>query len=269
MEIEFIDIEKLSEDPNNARVHSEANLRAIKGSLAKFGQQKPIVVDKKNVVIAGNGTLRAAIQLGWEDIQVVRTELEGYEAMAFALADNKTAELAEWDIETLKKSLEELKLNEFETVDLGFMDDIDTDFLDGDGEKSSEGSEDEGDDNGQYSKKIEAPVYEPQKDEPPAISELADFSKRDELLKKIKKADLSKEQKDFLKAAANRHVGFDYEQIAEYYAHASKEMQELMEESALVIIDFDKAIENGFVQLSKDIEATYTSEELEGDSDEG
>lgn len=120
MQIESIEIDKLAEDPNNARLHNPRNLWAIKGSLAKFGQQKPIVVDKNNVVIAGNGTLRAAKDLGWQSIDIVRTELEGYQAAAFALADNRTSELAEWDLVQLKETVDSLKLNELEIDELAF-----------------------------------------------------------------------------------------------------------------------------------------------------
>lgn len=95
--IERVSIASLVEDPANVRRHPERNLEAIKGSLARFGQQSPIVVDADNVVRAGNGRLRAARALGWSEIDVVRTELRGAEATAFAIADNRTAELAEWD----------------------------------------------------------------------------------------------------------------------------------------------------------------------------
>ena len=68
---------------------------------------------------------------------------------------------------------------------------------------------------------------------------------------------MTEEVRDFLQYAATRHVVFNYQNIAEFYAHADKETQELMERSALVIIDFDKAIENGFVEMSKDISKLY------------
>lgn len=94
-------ISELSFDPSNARKHSRKNIDAIKGSLAKFGQQKPIVINDKNIVIAGNGTMDAARELGWEHLDCVVTTLQGYEELAYALADNRTAELAEWDSKTL------------------------------------------------------------------------------------------------------------------------------------------------------------------------
>lgn len=63
-----------------------------------------------------------------------------------------------------------------------------------------------------------------------------------------------------MRAAATRHIVFNYERIADYYASASKEVQELMEQSALVIIDFDKAIEQGFVQLNDKMRMLYEQE---------
>jgi ParB-like chromosome segregation protein Spo0J len=75
MKIETTKISELSLDPSNVRKHSRRNLDAIKASLRKFGQQKPIVVDATGVVLAGNGTLTAARELGWSVIQIVRTRL--------------------------------------------------------------------------------------------------------------------------------------------------------------------------------------------------
>ena len=70
----------------------------------------------------------------------------------------------------------------------------------------------------------------------------------------INESNVSQEEKEFLKLAATRHIVFTYSKIADYYAHASKEMQGLMEQSALVIIDLDDAIANGYIKYSKAIE---------------
>jgi ParB-like chromosome segregation protein Spo0J len=112
MKTETIEVDKLTQDPVNARKHSARNIDAIKASLARFGQQKPIVIDANNVVRAGNGTLEAAKALGWEDIRVIRSELDGSEMTAFAIADNRTAELAEWDYEVLGQVLGALEGDE-------------------------------------------------------------------------------------------------------------------------------------------------------------
>jgi DNA modification methylase len=108
VKVESVPIATLSQDPANARKHDDKNLEAIKASLRRFGQQKPIVVDSSNVVRAGNGTLAAATALGWDSINIVQTDLQGSEATAYAIADNRTAELAEWDESVLAASLSSL-----------------------------------------------------------------------------------------------------------------------------------------------------------------
>jgi ParB-like chromosome segregation protein Spo0J len=120
MNFETIGVAELSLDPSNVRKHSRRNLDAIKASLRKFGQQKPIVVDAKGIVLAGNGTLTAAQELGWTEIQIVRTELAGVEATAFAIADNRTAELAEWEEDKLNAVLKSLQDEGVDLVDVGY-----------------------------------------------------------------------------------------------------------------------------------------------------
>ena len=90
-------VNELSADPANLRKHNERNIEAIKASLRRFGQQKPIVVNDKGIVIAGNGTLEAARALGWDTIAVVHTRLDDHGQVLYGIADNRTAELAEWD----------------------------------------------------------------------------------------------------------------------------------------------------------------------------
>ena len=105
MKVESIKIASLAADPKNARKHDRRNLDTIKASLVRFGQQKPIVIDGAGQVVAGNGTLAVAAELGWDKIEAVRTALIGREAIAFAVADNRTAELAEWDEDILAETL--------------------------------------------------------------------------------------------------------------------------------------------------------------------
>ena len=112
MDIETIEIKELMNDPANVRKHDERNLDSIKASLLRFGQQKPIVVDGKGIVVAGNGTLMGARSLGWKEIQIVRTELEGADAVAYAIADNRTAELAVWDEDALAQTLASLQIDD-------------------------------------------------------------------------------------------------------------------------------------------------------------
>ena len=116
-----ISIAELSLDPRNARKHSQRNLDAIAASLLKFGQRKPLVVHR-GVVLAGNGTLEAARSIGWTEIEVseVPDDWDDETAKAYALADNRTAELAEWDESELAKQLLELVEQDWDIAELGF-----------------------------------------------------------------------------------------------------------------------------------------------------
>lgn len=123
MKIDTTPISTLTMDPANVRKHSERNLESIRASLNRFGQQKPIVVNKDGVILAGNGTYAAAKSLGWKEIQVVRTDLNGADAVAYAIADNRTAELAEWDGAALAETLAALQNDEeYDHLVTGFTD---------------------------------------------------------------------------------------------------------------------------------------------------
>ena len=104
-----VKVESLSLDPRNARTHGTKNLAAIRASLERFGQRQPLVVSKDGVVIAGNGRLEAAREMGWTHIAVVRVEDTHAEASAYAIADNRTSDLAGWDDGVLAEILEELR----------------------------------------------------------------------------------------------------------------------------------------------------------------
>jgi len=123
MILETVDISDISQDPANVRKHSDRNLEAIAASLRAFGQQKPIVVDKRGVILAGNGTYEAAKRIGWDKIQITRTDLSGTLATAYAIADNRTAELAEWDDTALAEQLRALQSEEFNLANVGYTDD--------------------------------------------------------------------------------------------------------------------------------------------------
>ena len=113
-----------------------------------------------------------------------------------------------------------------------------------------------GDEEKKYSEKIQSPIYEP-KNKKPHILELMDESKSKRLINEIMNSSVMDYEKKFLIEAAKRHTIFNYENIADYYAHSSLEMQKLMEHSALVIIDFESAIQYGYVKLCKDIRTQY------------
>jgi DNA modification methylase len=129
MKTERVPIGSVQFDPANVRRHGEKNLDAIKASLSRFGQQKPIVVDADGIVRAGNGTLMAAKALGWPEVTIVRTALKGAEATAYAIADNRTAELAEWDDDALAQTLAALQIEDEELAKATGFDDADIDAM--------------------------------------------------------------------------------------------------------------------------------------------
>jgi hypothetical protein len=121
MKVEEVWIDSITMDPQNARKHSKRNIEAIAGSLATFGQRRPLVV-WDGIVIAGNGTLEAAKSIGWTQIEVTRVPADWTheQARAYALADNRTSELADWDHEILADQLIELDSVGYEISDWGF-----------------------------------------------------------------------------------------------------------------------------------------------------
>lgn len=117
--MELVPIDQVILDPNNARDHPRKNIDEIKASLRDFGQQKNIVIKKDMTVVAGNGTVIAARELGWKEIKANITELTDEEAMAYALADNQVALSATWNPEILNQQLEILKVD-FDLPSFGF-----------------------------------------------------------------------------------------------------------------------------------------------------
>lgn len=108
-----IPIAELVPDPANARLHGEKNLASIRGSLAQFGQRRPAVVQRQGMIIrAGNGMVASALQLGWTHIAAIIVDEDNISATAFGIADNRTAELAEWDKDVLDKLLQDLEVGD-------------------------------------------------------------------------------------------------------------------------------------------------------------
>lgn len=123
MKIEKIKIATLTPDPKNARVHNKKNIEAIASSLREFGQRTPIVLQRRPegelIVRKGNGTVEAAKSLGWKEIEALVFEEDDVKAQAYAIADNRTGELAEWDETILAELLDDLA-SEYDVNDLGF-----------------------------------------------------------------------------------------------------------------------------------------------------
>src|SRR5436309_909359 len=108
--IKRVPLASLHLDPSNARTHGPENLEAIVGSLRRFGQAEPLVVQAgSGRVIGGNGRLVAMKKLGWTECDVVQLDIDDLQATALGIALNRTGELAEWDEPALVKLLQELQ----------------------------------------------------------------------------------------------------------------------------------------------------------------
>jgi hypothetical protein len=118
----LVPLGSLAEDPGNARTHGGRSIPGIAASYARFGQQRPIVVDARGVVRAGNGQLAAAASLGWTHVAAVTSDLPDAELAAFALADNRTAELSQWDFEALAGHFKAFQSGGTPFDDLGWAD---------------------------------------------------------------------------------------------------------------------------------------------------
>ena len=255
--VEKWSIDKLIPYARNSRTHSDEQIAQIAASIKEWGWTTPVLVDEQGGIIAGHGRTLAAQKLKMAEVPVmVAKGWSDAKKRAYIIADNKLAQNAGWDNVMLSLELEELSNLGFDIDLTGFTPEEITElsFLDADDEQI---------DNSKYTKKIDAPVYAPSGD-CPGVDELYDKVKYEELTAKIyQNPDIKQEIKDFLLASAARHIRFDFEQIAEFYAHAEPDLQQLMEDSALVIIDFDKAIANGYVKLSQNISDVYASEKVE------
>ena len=116
-----------------------------------------------------------------------------------------------------------------------------------------------GEEEKKYSKKVDSPTYSPREGRGD-LKDCYDPQKYLRLCRMIDESNVTNEEKSFLRLAASRFIQFNYEAIADHYAIASEDVRGLMEKLALVIIDFDKAIEEGFVQLNDKMRIIYEQE---------
>ena len=247
MQIEKIKVDEIIPYADNAKLHPERQIEQIRSSILEFGFNDPIAIDENNVVIEGNGRLMAIKDLGFKEVDCIRIEgLTEEQKRAYILVHNQLTMNTGFDIDILNRELEKIKGIDMKQFDFELNIDFDTDIDTGDGTK--------------YTQKVDVPQYEPT-GERPDIWELVDTAKADSFLEEINESKVSPEEKDFLIKATRRLYEFNYKKVAEYYAQASPEMQELMEHLALVIIDFDNAIAYGYAQLSAALEEMRAEDE--------
>lgn len=235
MQIINININEIKEYENNAKIHTEEQIEQIINSIQRYGNNDPIAIDENNVIIEGHGRYIALKRLGVEEIPVIKLEhLTEEQKREYILVHNKLTMNTGFDIEKLQAELELIDYDmsnfDFEVFE-EYVEELESPYTD----------------------KITTPTYKPTKEKAPEVCELFDIGKCRRLIEEIEQSDLDDEVKEFLKIASYRHVVFDYRNIAEFYSHADKETQELFEKNLLVIVDYNKAIENGVVAITSQI----------------
>lgn len=232
--------------PLNFRIHTALQSQLVEENLDRLGWIDEVTVNRATGRVI-NGHLRVVLAMRREERVPVRyVELsEAEEQLALATFDPLSA-LAEIDaalLDQLQANIVEALPGEAERLRLLDMAMRPGNYEDGEEEVGLSDN---------YSRKIESPVYGVTGECPP-VAALCDRSKTEQLLAEIERTELPEEVAAFLRFAAERHTVFKFRSIAEFYAHADAATQDLMERSALVIIDFDDAIERGFVALNRDI----------------
>ena len=249
MEIVYKKINELKPYENNSRTHDESQIKQICESIKEYGWTNPVLIDEKGMIIAGHGRVEAGKKLDIKEVPcIVLSGLTDAQKKAYVIADNKMALNAGWNEELLKTELEKLKELDFDLELTGFS------------KKELDKLFDEMNESNPYTAKTEIPQYEI-KGEMPEIYELIEEEKVNQLIEDIRKSNVGEKEKEFLIKSAYRHYGFNYSKIAEYYCHQNKEMQELMEKSALVIIDINNAIAEGYAELKEEMEEMIEDEE--------
>lgn len=226
--MKYLPISEIQVNPENPRTIKNDKFKKLVNSIKEFPEMleaRPIVINKDFVILGGNMRYKAVVESGLTEIPVKIVDWSEEKQREFIIKDNVSG--GEWDWDALAKEWDEGELEEWGLDIPGGSFDDET-----------------------YSKKIKSIIYEV-KGEKPELSECFDSEKASELIDKINESDIEGELKEFLIFSAYRHIVFNYENIAEYFAHSDKKTKELFEQSALVIVDYEKAVENGYAILSK------------------
>lgn len=247
-----VEASQLKPNPKNWRTHPKEQQEALKGILAEVGYADALLCREleDGSLMLVDGHLRAETTPD-EKVPVLVLDIDEAESDKLLLSLDPLAALAETNAVALDGLLHEVNTG---NEGLSKM------YSDLAAAADLYETKDKEEKENPYTDKQVAPIYEPT-GEQPKVAELCNMEKFLKLKKEVEKSKLPKDMKTFLVAAAYRHVVFDFEKVAEYYAHADADTQKLFEDSALVIIDFDKAIEDGYTQLGKELEEVYELDE--------
>lgn len=236
---------QLDSVPQNPRDLTNDGFELAKKSIAEFPemlQVRTLVVvpkDNKYVTIGGNQRLRAMRDLGYTEAPCVVVDWNSDQIQRFIIADN--LEYGVWNYDMLANDWDAEQLIEWglDLPDYENLNENEEELL-----------------NNEYTNKIEVPLYLPN-NEKPCVDDLINIEKTQIFIAEIQNLEVTKEIKEFLISSAYRHNVFNYSKIADFYAHSEKKVQDIMEKLALVIIDYNKAYENGYITLTKDLAKLY------------
>lgn len=238
--------DQLLANPRNWRIHPKAQQDALAGALDQVGWVQQVIVNRRTgMLVDGHLRVELAISRNEPTVPVVYVDLSPEEEALVLASIDPISAMAGRDDEKLRQLLAEVEFDSRELADaLAKVAGVGADEL--------------------YTDAVNVPRYEPT-GERPEPDALYDESKAERLRKAIREADLDDATRAFLTAAAARHVVFDYGLVAEFYAHAPADVQRLMEASALVIVDLDNAIRDGYVSFL-DAVARLRGEDDESDA---
>jgi hypothetical protein len=240
-------VDQLLANPLNYRLHPDNQQQALAGAIDDIGFIRSVTVNQRTGrVVDGHLRVTLAARSGVESLPVEYVDLSEAEEAQALLSLDPIAAMAASDKAKLDELMRAVQSDDERVQQM--MADI----------AEREGILQDGQDE-KYTRNIQAPIYTPKGDKP-TINELYDETRTTELLTEINESDLPEDEKEFLRVAARRHTILNYKKIAEYYAHSDEKLQKLMENSALVIIDFNRAIELGYVKLSNEIASQYIDE---------
>lgn len=266
---ELVPIDAVTEHPRNPR---RGDTDALSESVDENGLYDQIKVQRSTGwILSGNHTHRTLRRKGATQAPVVWLDVDDTEATRIMLSANRTGDRGGYESKLLVELLRDdlggdLRGTAYadDTYDLLLALDADEHPLIGTDHLYEEllgprpTDDDEGERGPTYTRRTDAIRYEPSMDAPPPVESLIDTTKRDRLQERIREAlaagELDAETAHALTLGAERHLVFNYANLAEFYAHASPAVQALMEESALVLVDFNDAIQHGFVRLSSRLE---------------
>jgi DNA modification methylase len=132
IKIEYVATSKLLGYEKNARTHSDNQVQQIAESIRQFGFTNPVLIDDKNMLVAGHGRTEAAKLMGMESVPAIRLQgLTPEKIKALRIADNQLALNAGWDLDLLAEELSSLESEDFDLSVIGFESEFLDDLLSG------------------------------------------------------------------------------------------------------------------------------------------